>query len=190
MKKLIREKRTQLVMVALATLAVLTLMGFLIRTQFAALDKIAEDRTDAEKKRQSIRNVIKGVDTTTSELADLTNALLHAEEDMAVGDYYSWIYDTIRRLKTQHRVDIPEIGRPMIDDVDMLPSFPYKQVRFGISGMAYYHDLGKFIADFENNFPHARMVNLIVEPAAGPDSKDEKLAFRMDIVVLVKPNPS
>ena len=74
--------------------------------------------------------------------------------------------------------------------MDLLPSFPYKQIQFTINGTAYYHDLGKFIADFENNFPHARMVNLVIEPASGADSSNEKLSFRMDIIALVKPNPS
>ena len=187
MKKLLIEKRIQLILIAFVTLAMLALIGFLIRTQFAALDKIAEEKKDAETKLQSIRNVIKGVDTTASELVELTNALSRAEEDMAVGDPYSWIYDTIRRLKTQHKVDIPEISRPAIEDEDMLPTFPYKQVRFNINGTAYYHDLGKFIADFENSFPHGRIANLTVE-SPGSDSKDEKLSFKMDIIALVKPN--
>jgi hypothetical protein len=191
MKKLLKEKRNQLILVAVVTMVVLALIGFgLIRVQYDALAKIAEDKTDAEKKLQSVRNVLKGVDTTANELMGLTNALSQAEEDMATGDSYSWMVDILRRLKLQYRVDIPEIGRPEVGDVDLLPSFPYKQVKFNVSGTAYYHDLGKFIADFENDFPHARVANLIVEPATGSDSKSEKLSFRMDIIVLVKPNPS
>jgi hypothetical protein len=50
--------------------------------------------------------------------------------------------------------------------------------------------LGKFIADFENSFPHSRVVHLVVEPAVGPDGNNEKLSFRMEIVALVKLNPS
>jgi hypothetical protein len=69
--------------------------------------------------------------------------------------------------------------------VDLFTAFPYKQIRFTINGKAYYHDLGKFIADFENNFPHARVVNLVIDSAS---SDGEKLSFRMDIIVLVKPS--
>ena len=53
----------------------------------------------------------------------------------------------------------------------------------------YYHDVGKFISDFENNFPHGRVVNLIVEPVSSADPGNEKLSFRMDVIALVKPNP-
>ena len=53
------------------------------------------------------------------------------------------------------------------------PSFPFKQVKFTITGTAYYHDLGKFIANFENTFPHIRVVNLQIQP--DPSASDEKL---------------
>jgi hypothetical protein len=111
---------------------------------------------------------------------------------MASGDLYSWTYDTIRHFKQSYRVEIPEVGHPTIGESDLLPSFPYKQIQFSIIGTVYYHDLGKFVADFENAFPHSRMIHLVVEPAAGPDSNsnNEKLSFKMEIITLVKPNPS
>jgi hypothetical protein len=108
---------------------------------------------------------------------------------MASGDLYSWTYDTIRRFKQPYKVEIPEIGHPTIGEMDLLPSFPYKQIRLALNGTGYYHDVGKFISDFENNFPHSRVVNLIVEPAFGSDPSNEKLSFRMDVIALVKPNP-
>lgn len=59
-------------------------------------------------------------------------------------------------------------------------------MRFRVSGTAYFHDLGKFVAAFENAFPHARIVNLLVNPASS--SEDETLSFQMDIIELIKPN--
>ena len=101
------------------------------------------------------------------------------------GDLYSWTYNTIRLFKTPYQVDIPEIGHPDVGPVDLFPSFPFKQVKFTITGTAYYHDLGKFIADFENTYPHIRVVNLQIQPADAADGA-EKLSFRMDIIALVK----
>jgi hypothetical protein len=46
--------------------------------------------------------------------------------------------------------------------------------------------LGTFIADFENAFPHARIVNIAVEPDGSATETIEKLAFRMDIIFLAK----
>ncbi len=191
MKRLSREKRNQLITVILVTLAILALIGFgLIRPQYDSLSKIAKDRKVAASKLQSIKHAITNSEAIANEWNETTSALAHTEEDMASGDPYSWTYDTIRHFKQSYKVEIPEIGQPTTGESDLLPSFPYKQIQFAINGTVYYHDLGKFIADFENSFPHSRMVRLVVEPAASTDSNSEKLSFNMEIITLVKPNPS
>jgi hypothetical protein len=191
MKKLSREKRNQLVTVILVTLVVLALIGFgLIRPQYESISKIAKAKKVADTKLQSIRHAITNSEAIANEWNETTAALANAEADMASGDFYSWTYDTLRRFKQSYRVEIPEVGHPTIGEFDLLSSFPYKQIQFAIHGTVYYHDLGKFIADFENNFPHSRMVHLVVEPASGSERSGEKLSFRMEIVTLVKPNPS
>jgi hypothetical protein len=190
MKKLSKEKRNQLIIVVIVTVAILALIGFgLIRSQYDSLSKIAVDKKAADTRLQSIKNIIKNADAIASELTEVTNTLSYAEGDMASGDLYSWTYDTIRHFKQQYKVEIPEIGHPTIGSVDLLADFPYKQIQFAINGTAYYHDLGKFIADFENNFPHSRMVRLVIEPGSGADGP-EKLTFRMEIITLMKANPS
>jgi hypothetical protein len=159
----------------------------LIRSQNATLSGLADSRRAAGNKLQSMEGTIKNADVTSGQVTDTTYALSSAEADMASGDLYSWTYGTIRLFKQQYKVEIPEIGHPEVGDVDLFSSFPYKQLRFSINGKAYYHDLGKFVADFENAFPHVRVVNLIIEPAAG---EGEKLSFRMEIIALLKPNPA
>jgi Tfp pilus assembly protein PilO len=186
MKKLSKEKRNQLIIVIIIAVGILALIGFgLIRSQYATLSKIAKDKDNADSRLQNIKIAIKNDEAIASELTEVTNALFHAEEDLASGDLYSWTYDTIRHFKQQYKVEIPEIGHPTMGSVDLLPSFPYKQIQFAITGTAYYHELGKFIADFENNFPHSRIVNLVLEP--GGDTP-EKLSFRMEIITLMKTN--
>jgi hypothetical protein len=187
-----KEKRNQLLLVTIITVAVLVLIGFtLIHPQLQTLSKIHANVRDAQTKLQQINDTIKHTDTTETELSAVTNALSHEEEDMASGDIYSWTYDTIRRFKVPYQVDIPEIGQPDMGDVDLLPNFPYKQVKFTVNGTTYYHDFGKFIAAFENTFPHIRIVNLTMDPVpAGPEGNSEKLSFRMDIVALIKSNSS
>jgi Tfp pilus assembly protein PilO len=186
MKWLPKERRNPFIIVVLATAAVLAMVCFgLIRSQNATLSGIADTRKAAGNKLQSMESTIKNADITASQVTDTTYALSHAEEDMAYGDLYSWTYGTMRLFKQQYKVEIPEIGHPEVGDVDLLASFPYKQLRFSITGKAYYHDLGKFVADFENAFPHARVVNLVIESAAG---EGEKLSFRMEIIELLKPN--
>ena len=62
----------------------------------------------------------------------------------------------------------------------------YKQATMQIGGTAYYHDLGQFIADFENEFPLTRVANLTIEFAQGAQGDREKLAFKMDLITLIK----
>jgi len=187
-----KEKRNQLLLVAIITVAVLVLIGLtFIHPQIQTLSKIKANKRAAQAKLQQINDTIKHMDAAESELAAVSNALSHAGEDMASGDIYSWTYDTIRRFKVPYQVDIPQIGQPELSDVDLLPNFPYKQVKFTVNGTAYYHDFGKFIAAFENTFPHIRIVNLTMDPIpSGPDGSTEKLSFRMDIVALIKSNSS
>jgi Tfp pilus assembly protein PilO len=190
MKRVSKEKRTQLVIVALLTGAVLALIYVgLIQRQYFSLAKIAAAKKTADAKFLSIKNTITNTATIAKELAESSDTLEKNGTDMASGDLYSWTYDTLRQFKQPYRVDIPEVGQPTIGKVELLPEFPYKQIRFSVGGAGYYHDLGKFIADFENHFPHARLINLVVEPLGGQESS-EKLSFKMEVIALVKSNPS
>jgi len=184
--KLSKDKRNQLALVLVGALVVIALMWFeLIQPRYAALARAVASQSAAQKKLDGIQTAIKHAGTTAAELTNVTQTLSNAESDMASGDLYSWSYNTLRLFKAQYQVDIPEIGHPDVGTVDLFSSFPFQQVRFTVTGTAYYHDLGKFIADFENTYPHIRVVNLQIQPADAADGP-EKLSFRMEIIALAK----
>lgn len=184
--KLSKEKRNQFILVLFCTMAVLVLMWlYLVRPGYAALSQTAAAQSKASNKLADTQNTIKHADAAAAELTEETQALSNAETDMASGDLYSWTYNTLRLFKAPYQVDIPDIGHPDVGTMDLLPTFPFKQVRFTVTGAAYYHDLGRFIADFENKFPHMRVVNLQMQPADASGA-NEKLSFKMDIIALVK----
>ncbi len=175
-------------MVMLATLAVMAGIYFLLigpqKSENAKLLQQIQDRqSDAAKYKQIINEAM----SASNQLAAVTLQLDGKEKDVATGDVYAWIYDTIHRFKENYHLNIPTIGQPTISDVDLLPNFPYKQVRLSIFGTGYYHNIGKFVSDFENTFPHMRLVNLAI---AATDSADdsEVLSFHVEVVALVKPN--
>ena len=187
MNKLPKEKRDQLILVAISTMALLALIYLgLIRPQYGTISGIQKSIKKAQDNLLDIESTIKKSSATTTALFDIGDTLSHAEEDMASGDTYAWTFDTIRHFKTSYKVGDPTIGQPVTGDVDLLANFPYKQLKFNISGTAYYHDLGDFIAHFENNFPHIRVVNITLDPIGGNGDDAEKLSFRMDIVALIK----
>src|ERR1039457_1786886 len=188
MNKLPKEKRDQLMLVSMGTLFLLILIVFgLIRPQYDNISAINAKISAARKDLQSKEDTIKKADPVSTQLADLTYTLSQAEGDMVSGDPAQWIYNTIRNFKEHYKVDISVNSQLSMGEVDLLPHFPYKQLKVTVGGTAYYHDLGKFIADFENTFPHARIANLTLEPAGGNGGNSEKLDFKMDIIALANP---
>jgi len=180
-----------LIVVAVATVALIALIYFfLIQPQNQKNNNLAADTKAAKAKWEQYKVIIKQANATASQLDEISSQLNRAETDIATGDFYSWTYDTIRRFKTNYHVEIPTIGTPAISDVDLLPSLPYKQIKVTLNGSGYFHDIGKFFADFENNFPHMRLVNLqLDQTTSATGGSSERLSFRTDVVVLVKSNP-
>jgi len=194
--KLPKEKRNHLVLVGLATLAVLGGLGFgLIKYQFKSLSGLADEQAAAEQKLNRMQESIKYMERLQADVVQAKEKLAAQETGMASGaDLYAWAIRTIGDFKARYKdkIDIPKINPSgQTVGVNLLPRFPYKQATFTMAGTSYYHDLGQFLADFENAHPLIRVVNLDIDLSAGAASKEkEKLAFRVDIVTLVNPNPS
>ncbi len=190
MKRLPPAKRNQLIGVILGTAGLICLVYFLlIQPQKEKNVNLGRKIAEETRKLKNYKETIAQMTNTTAALAELAQQLDRAEEDVASGDLYAWTYDTVRRFKIAYHVDIPNPGQPNLGDCELLSNFPYKQIRFSLAGTAYYHDLGKFVADFENKFPHCRVVNLAADATGAGPNGGEKLNFRLDLVALVKPAP-
>lgn len=191
MKRLSPDKRNKLILVVMATLALIGLVYFfLIGPQNEQNRILATKTSDELSSLDHIKKTIKQADATATTADDIAVVLSRAEDDTAKGDVFAWTYDTIRQFKGNRHIEINTIGQPVQSDVDILANFPYKQIKFQIIGTGYYHDLGKFVADLENKFPHMRIVTLSIDGGGSPGSSDaasEKLSFRMEVAALVKP---
>jgi hypothetical protein len=191
MKRLPPAKRNQLIGVVIATAGLICLVYFvLISQQKKSNYDLALKIRDANLRLDQYKAAGREKTNTIVELAGLNQQLEGAETDVAAGDLYAWTVDRVRTFKAQYKdkVEIPTVGQPSQSDCDLIGDIPYKQIRFTLTGTAYYHDLGKFISDFENKFIHCRVVNLMLSPVAEGSTAGEKLSFRFDIVALVKPN--
>ena len=189
MKRLPPDKRNKLIMVILGTLALIGLVYFiLIAPQNEQNRRLAVETKTDESRRDMMGKTILQAETTAKKADAIADQLMNSEKDLVEGDVIVWTYETLRQFKANRHVDITTLGQPIQSDEDLLPSFPYKQIQFHVAGTGYYHDIGKFIADLENQFPHIRVLNLVVEPNTGPEAAPEKLSFRMDIAALLKPN--
>lgn len=188
-----KGKRNQIIGTILAILLVLGGLGYgLIKRQYDNLKVLAGKKGEANTTLRVMEAAVKKADLVVAALAEVAQSLDEKEATMASGDLYSWSINTLKRFKTGYKVEIPQFG-PISSpaEVNLLARFPYKQATFNLGGKAYYHDLGIFITDFENQFPFMRVVNLSLDLDPSPIAGDrEKLLFKMDIITLVKPgNP-
>lgn len=192
LKRLPRDKRNKLLLVAAGTIILVTALYFLlIRSQNENLVRLAQKRANLQTNHRRVLDAIRRASETETNLASARKQLEAAEADIASGDLYSWVVNSFRQFKSRYKVEIPSFNQlgPLVD-VNLLPNFPYKQTTFTVAGTAHFHDLGRFLADLENQFPHIRLVNLSLDANAPSSVEPETLSFRMDVVTLAKSNPS
>jgi Tfp pilus assembly protein PilO len=193
LRKLSKEKRQQLFGVIAGTVVVLGALGyFLIKSGYDQLGELRQKQQAAEQKLDQMRKTVKRSPEIEVQFQETEAALAERENTMANGDLYSWMHENIRRFQRAHKVEIPQISQVTEPaPVNLMPQFPYQQTLVTVSGTAYYHDLGRFVADFENQFPLMRIQNLTLDQnPVGQAGEREKLLFRMDIVALIKPKQS
>lgn len=191
--KLPKQKRQQLIVLAVITVVVLGGLGYgPVRSQYESLHRLAALRVTSQGKLQQIQNTVKRSEQLEADLAAAKAALAETESDALSGDLYASVITTLRRFKANYRVDIPQFSPISAEaDVPLFINFPYKQATMTVTGTAAFHDFGRFVADFENQFPHARIMNLTMDPNSNPAPEHrETVVFKMEIVTLVKSNAS
>jgi hypothetical protein len=192
-RKLPKEKRNHLILVVMVTLIALAGLYFgLIRRQSESIAQLTQKKAAADLKLKGVLGAIRQADRIKADLGEAKSLLTERESDVASGDLYAWVINSLRQFKAPYRVEIPQFSQlGPVSEVSLLPNFPYKQATLTVAGTAHFYELGRFIADFENQFPHVRLLNLSLDAnAPSPTVEPESLSFKMDIVTLVKVNPS
>src|SRR5438105_2770135 len=140
MKRLSKQKRDQLILVCIVILTVLVGIWFLvIRSQQEGLQTLREEKIAKEHKEVEMREKIKGSKNIDADLKTVVSGLAEQEKDMAAGDLYGSLVNTVRQFKLRYKLDIPSFSpASSVTDVDLLPKFPYKQIKISISGTGYY----------------------------------------------------
>jgi Tfp pilus assembly protein PilO len=189
-KKLPKDKRNNLILVVVVTVAVLNGLGFgLIKYQYNKLSDLRQKRATAEKRVREMQDAVKNSERIETDLVEYKKNLDALEEDMASGDLNAWVINTLRTFKAGYKVEMPQFS-PIgpVTDVPLLPEFPYKQATITVAGTAHFHEFGKFISEFENQHPHIRILNLTLDAAPNPASEEQEIVnFKMEISTLVRP---
>jgi len=189
-KKLPKDKRNNLILVVVVTVAVLNGLGFgLIKYHYNKLSDLRQKRATAEKRVREMQDAVKNSERIETDLVEYKKNLDALEEDMASGDLNAWVINTLRTFKAGYKVEMPQFS-PIgpVTDVPLLPEFPYKQATITVAGTAHFHEFGKFISEFENQHPHIRILNLTLDAAPNPASEEQEIVnFKMEISTLVRP---
>jgi len=201
MKNLPKDKRDRLILIAIGALVIMVGVYYgVIRVQSQTLQRLAVKHADENRRVSEGQQLAATTGELQQKLTTTQSKLKEIESSMASGDMYSWIILTMNSFKENggYKVEIPQFSRDVPAEVGMIAKFPYRAAVFTLRGSAFYHDLGRFVADFENAYPYMRIQNIDLEPAvstfgnstANSTAEDaEKLQFRLEVVTLVNPNP-
>lgn len=195
-KALSAQKKQHLIAVGIGTIMALAAVYFLLISPAQdALKKLGGQIAEAEKKYADADRLVKRTQAVHDEYDQLNEHLNGIEAGMAASsDLVQWIRSAELKFRTQapYKVGIPNCPFRGQGEMTMIPEFPYKAAAYGFSGTAYYHDLGKYLADWENQFPYMRVLglDLVPEDASGSNTggdEREKLSFNFEVSALVKP---
>lgn len=210
MNKLSREKRNQLLGIAAGVVVLCgVLWYFVVSSLNENLAKARVSVEDLQTKIEKAQRLIKRRAAIETDLAGLTNLLAQAEVEMIPVEQLNgkkWLLDKLNHF-TKDRYDVtlmnlsndPLIGKQFL----ILPKFDYSAAVYNVEVRTFFHEYGRFLADFENSFPYLRIQSLQMWPLATPlaatgPSADvpeelmngegrEQLRISMRIVVLFKP---
>ena len=189
MNTLLKGKRGNLILAILVTgIAAVGIWNVLIRSQRSGLKVRSMLLAETKEKVQAAKRSLGLSEALKAGLGNSRRMLESMEFKMPSTDVYRWAARTFDSLQTND-VDVISLEAPRLGQPNTLPTVPYKAASFSISGTAYYHDFGKFLANLENNFPHLRLRRLELKAThfgETADDEQEKLGFKIEIVALVK----
>ena len=189
MNKISKEKKQQIALVIIGAGIVIAILWMLVvKLQSEKLVGVKKKAVEMQEKVRKAESLLKKSAEIEAALNTEAKTLEDIENTMASGDIYLWLINTFNHFNDSKMITVADFPRETPSDVGLLPKFPYKAVIFPIKGTGFYHDIGKFLADFENSFPYMRIQNLELAPAGKSDRDDaEKLTIKFEIVALVKP---
>jgi hypothetical protein len=195
--KLSKDKRDRIILTIMLTLGVSWgLWQFVVTSRSARLKAQREEYVNQEAQLVQARDWIERAQAVEKEKVEAVAALNQVEAGLARrDDPYAWSYLLLDKIREKHPAlrNLDVAGKPAVGPVRLLPGFPYDATTFTVVGRGYYHDFGRFLADFENEYPYYRVENMeLTARSTAADSEatldgPEMLGFKFDIVALLQP---
>jgi Tfp pilus assembly protein PilO len=186
--KLSKAQRDQMIGIAFGTVALMAALWYFGVT--AMQNELAATRRKSAEMRQKLHDaeaLMRRGDEISGTLHNRSELLAKREAGLAPDrDAYAWLIDLVNTfIQSRKGVNVDTYSQPEVSDVGIIPRFPYRWATFHLKGTGYYHDFGKFFADFENAYPYFRIQNLNMSANSGSGPDAEKLSVTFDLVAPV-----
>lgn len=190
MARISKEKQQQIAVTVIFTVLILVAIWFfLAKTQLESSKKTDAKIAKQQKQLDAARKLLSQKDQKEAATEEARQRLEKIENGMASGDLSSWGNYLITSFGKARGVEVLQIPTPGTKPTEMFPDFPYQTANYTVQARGFYHDIGKFVADFENTYKYKRLQNLEMVPVVGLTGADaEKLAFTFDMISLIKPS--
>jgi hypothetical protein len=183
--------------------ASLALLGIAIVTAGMWYGFLDAPRSRLQAKLRAREQVSATLDKARKQIADAAKTKLmidaarqHLDEmetKMPAGDAYRWLIKAFLDFPAATNVALANIDPPHISESTLVPKVPYKIATFTLTGTAYYHGFGTFLAALENDFPHMFVKKLELSPnypGEADSAEAEKLNFQLEMIAFFKPASS
>lgn len=191
MNNLTKEKKQQLVVVAIFTVVILAcILIYGVNDQKKRRMDSYKNAAEMQERIAKAEKLLKQKDAIQDKLDQFEKDL--ADREASLPDFASALQWTIKTFNEYLKPPSPLSNfnipvYPVLGEVVIIPKFDYKAAQATVTMTGYYLDFGKFLADFENDWPYLRVQNLNIVPASSVPG-DEKLNFQFEIVSLTLTN--
>jgi hypothetical protein len=184
-------KRDRLILLGIGVVAMGVLLWLgLIRPLEGQVDAHSREMQDLAGQIQQSRQILRLADSVMGRLTIASNELRNLELSMAQGDIYRWIINSLLTFQSAHEIDFSTFDQPVVGPWLLPPQAPYSLATFTVSGLATYREFGRFLADFENQFPQLQWQSLELERAPeskGDEERSSRLLFHLKFSLPVRP---
>lgn len=195
MNKLSKEKRDKLLLTIIGVVGVLSVLYFLVITD--QKDEIAQLKskiTALTSKRDTAERLSKRMNEVDANYEAQKKILIQKQTEMPrPGQDHAWFLNLMEEQRRKYNLEVEDIKTPDPIEAGILPKFPFRAVALSVTMIGSYYDFGRFLADFENNYPYMRVQGLKIVPEirAGTrpgDSTDsgDKLRITYKVIALIK----
>ncbi len=158
------DRRNRLLLVVLMTLLGLVVVYYgVISPLNYQLRQEATRLEDEQRKLGMLKNQLGQMERFMAEAAKQKELLEDWKNRVPKGVLVRWFLDRALPLAKADGIFSPDVKTPSILTAGEKQDLGYSRVSVGVVGLGRYDQVGKFVADFENEFPFSEVSSLRLE---------------------------